>query len=1357
MSDRASTARRFWRAHRVALAVGAAAIAGGAGFAIGPGASWIVDHGADGRKVWRLGTLKIDGVTGSWMGDLHARRVSLQDEAGVWVEADDVALRWRPLDLLRGAFTMDAGSIGALSVIRRPLLEPPTSSTGANYDLHIGALHVERVALAQPVLGAPSTFRFDFGMDRQDQELHRLDVDLMRLDSAGDHAIAHYRHDGAVALHVDVLSEKDGAIARLLGVADDGVRITADGAGDADAGAGQFLADAGPQHIGGGTWMWRATDWRMAGELQLDVLPGLRDLSERVGSTLAVRAGGARHGRFTAHAQTPFITADLAGVLDQQLALTGPARLVAQTNRLSDIAHESPVALGAARFEGTLRHENERFVLAGAFDARDVAVIGRRANFNGPVQAQLDPNRFSLSADLAALSESSPLFANARLRTTLDFNRRTSRFTLSSARLEGDAVAADARGWANRGDGEFDGQWRVRKLDAVFDGLRGEAGGAWRAQSQRVAANRRVWSATFQGQGADVGGSPPIAAQLLGRRPTLDATLRFENDGVTVHHAHVDGDKIRAAAAGRIVHGVANLQLEASGRGPLTIGDATITGVVDATGSLTGDIGRPTLAMDARLAGINAVGVDIVEPVVQFTLAPRGATYAGRGSIQGTVQGQAATAESDLVVASNGVTLPTLRARAGALEASGTAHVGPRGVDAQLALNGRVDNLAPGLTGGVRGSVALSPDSVNFDTQFADATLGDLRLRAATLSGAGPYRAITVRYALRGRLRQAPLAFEGHGVIANEHGVEARLEGTGALAGAAIASRAPAVLRWPQHGMEATFDVALGDGALVGRWSDTGRSVTGEARIEHAPLQPIGAVWGERASGALSGHFLLTSTGAGLSGNADVTFNDARLAGRQRGNLDTHIIAQLQPTRLQATVDAQSSDGLQAHFEADAPVVTSSAPLRVALTPERRGQAQWSVHGPVDALWNLARLENQDLQGVVDGEGRLSFGEGYLSGDGEVSIQNGRFEDKFTGVKMQDLRARVLIHDDGVRIDTFTATDGRGGVLTATGGSANARDGRIEAQLRNFRLIDRPDANAQANGALTLEWQGLESKLSGELNLIEANVNIAARAEAGIPELDVVEINRPGEDYGLDTPKPAPLHPTDIDVRVRADERVFTRGRGVEAEWALDLRLDGTSANPQIFGEARAVRGTLALSGEPFEIQDGVITFNGAAENARVNLTAERVTPDLTARINLAGTATNPDITLSSDPALPEDEILPQVLFGRSVADLSALEAAQLAASLAQLSGQSSFNLMDAARAAVGLDRFSVRQDESGGLLVAGGVYLMRNVYVEVARTGMGQAQTRVEWTLRPKLVLITSFLANGDQRVSVRWRRESN
>jgi translocation and assembly module TamB len=139
----------------------------------------------------------------------------------------------------------------------------------------------------------------------------------------------------------------------------------------------------------------------------------------------------------------------------------------------------------------------------------------------------------------------------------------------------------------------------------------------------------------------------------------------------------------------------------------------------------------------------------------------------------------------------------------------------------------------------------------------------------------------------------------------------------------------------------------------------------------------------------------------------------------------------------------------------------------------------------------------------------------------------------------------------------------------------------------------------------------------------------------------------------------------------------------------------------------------------------------------------------------ITGSAADPEIALSSDPALPEDEILPELLFGRSSRELSGFEAAQMAASLASLAGQSAFDIAGAARSAVNLDRLEFREDESGGFLVSGGKYLTRDVFLEVSRGSLGETSTSVEWQVRPRLYVISSFLDNGDQKLAVRWKHD--
>jgi translocation and assembly module TamB len=1346
--------RRRW----LAAAAGGALLAGGAYVALGPGAGWIVDQTADGVRVWRLGQIQLDGVSGSWIGDLRARRLAIADDDGVWIEAYDVAVRWRPQSLPFGAVRIDAASAAHIVVGRQPALLEPRPSSGVSFDVRISALNVDRITVDEMVYGDAARFTAQLALDYQNRELLGLDAEMRRLDSDSDRLIALYRPDQDYALNVDIESAPGGIIARALGVGDAGLRATADGQGDARAGSAVFAATTGEVQLLGGETQWSADRWSARAQAQIDAMPALATLARRIGPSASLTASGARVGAFQARAETPFLAVELAGELNEDRELVGPARVVATTSRLSQIARESPFELGEARLEGQVRRARGTTAIQGTLDARSVNVFGRTARFTGPVQAALNDQRFTLSGDLRSPDGSPALFANARLRTELAYARERRRFTLDSAQLTGDAIAMDARGWFTRGDGEFSGQWRAHRLQALTGDLAGQASGRWRALS-RPGDNERAWIITADGVGSGVDGDPAVLAQLLGPTPRAEARLRYQNRAFLVEHARLDGARLRAGALGRIAGGEADLSLEASATGPIRLGGAQISGAVDATGRLTGRLARPTLAANAVLSSFSAGGVVVNQPVIDFTLAPSGRGYAGRAAVQGVARALPLNASANVGVTGNALTLTNLDAQWGALAAQGYATFASAGVTADLDVTGSIDGLAPGTTGRLVADVGLTPQRISVSAQIMGARSGELRVRAATLSAAGPYDAIAATFELRGQLRQAPLAFTGTGMLDLAGDTALRIEGRGALDETEIFTRAPMTATWRDGASTASLDIGIGEGVLQAQWRSRGRTLAGSAQVERAPLAPLGAIWGERATGVIDGRLTIANNGRGLSGDANLALTNARLAGRQRGTLDMRIVGDLDPSRLRATVDATSSDGMVARFEADAPVVTSADPIRIALAPERRGRATWEVHGPAATLWAAARLQDQTLDGQLDGEGEISFGAGYLSGAGYVEIVDGRFEDKLTGVRLVDLDARIALDQGGVTIERFTAAGPRGGRLTATGGSANERQGRIAVNVNQMRIADRPDANATASGDLTLQWEGMRSSLTGELNIIEANLDIAASPDAGIPTLNVIEINRPGEFDDVAPERAAARRngSTELAVRVTAPGRVFTRGRGLDAEWALDMRLEGTLDNPQVFGTARAVRGAIMLSGQPFEIDDARIVFPGNPLDARIDLTATRHTANLTAYLRLTGTAQTPEISFTSDPPLPEDEILPQVLFGRSIEDLSGLEAAQLAASLAALSGQGTFDLMDTVRAAAGLDRFNVRQDEAGGFLVAGGVYLTRDVYVEVGRTGTGQAQTGVEWTLRPRLVLITSFLGNGDQRVSLRWRRETD
>ena len=132
-----------------------------------------------------------------------------------------------------------------------------------------------------------------------------------------------------------------------------------------------------------------------------------------------------------------------------------------------------------------------------------------------------------------------------------------------------------------------------------------------------------------------------------------------------------------------------------------------------------------------------------------------------------------------------------------------------------------------------------------------------------------------------------------------------------------------------------------------------------------------------------------------------------------------------------------------------------------------------------------------------------------------------------------------------------------------------------------------------------------------------------------------------------------------------------------------------------------------------------------------MNLVSTTSRASIAVTLTVSGTPTAPKITLTSVPELPQDEILAQLLFSRSVGALSPFEVAQIAAALASLSGVGPGieNPLSRVRQALGLDRLSVGTTASGGAALEAGRFVAPGVYVGTKQgiSGGSQATVRID------------------------------
>ncbi|HVL40702.1 MAG TPA: translocation/assembly module TamB domain-containing protein, partial [Brevundimonas sp.] len=281
--------------------------------------------------------------------------------------------------------------------------------------------------------------------------------------------------------------------------------------------------------------------------------------------------------------------------------------------------------------------------------------------------------------------------------------------------------------------------------------------------------------------------------------------------------------------------------------------------------------------------------------------------------------------------------------------------------------------------------------------------------------------------------------------------------------------------------------------------------------------------------------------------------------------------------------------------------------------------------------------------------------------------------------------------------------------------------------------------------------------LTGEMDIDEARIEANPPGSTGIVRMDVVEINKPGGDVPEEDQNRQRGLQFGLNVGLRSpggDVRVV--GRGLNVEMNVNARVTGTISRPILSGNARVVRGDYDFAGKRFVFdQRGSVSLSTNPELIRLDLSATRDDPALTATIRVTGTAARPEIALTSTPSLPQDEILSQVLFGRSASQLSGFEAAQLAAGVAALAGGGGFDVIGNLRELAGLDRLSFG-GEASGLTVAGGRYISDDVYLEIIGGGESGAAVNVEWQVRRNLTISSKVSGTGEASLSIRWRRQS-
>ncbi len=1315
--------------------------------------------------------VRVVGLNGALSSRATIEEITVADDAGVWLTIRKAELDWNRLALIRGRFSVNALTAQEIEIARAPgkttTDEPASSAETHPFQLpelpvaiEIGELRVDSLSLGQSLIGVAARLSVGGNLKLADGALD-THLDINRLDRQGDKIalVAGFQNDSRqIDLDLTVSEAPGGLISTALNIPDSpAIGLTAKGAGPIT----DFTADIG---------LSSDAVERVSGQVRLR---GIAPSDGAADSGIAFTADlGGDLTPFLPPKIDGFFGTDTRLFVDGRTAPEGALEISKADITADALRLEAQLSLGAggalklAALQGRITPpEGDQVILPIAGGDTSVAAAQVSALFDAK-----SGNLWDLSLTLRQLDAPQLDLERARITAqgTLD--------QTNGPRVQGDLQAAlvgvslsdpalsTAVGDRITLDGQFDygsdqtldlsdfelvGQNYTLGVDALVSGL--ESGLKVDGTATARAADLSRFSdlakldlggqasARIEGAGSPLEGSFDAKLTVAGRdlstgRDDIDPVIAGETDivldarrgadGITIRDLSVNGQTLSAQASGEVTTPDGNLTIDGQAR--VNASDLSIfsglarrplAGAVQAQVDGKGTV--RTLEFDGtadlRTTDIRT-GLDQIDPLLtgQTHVAFDGA----RTSDQIVIR--SATINADAL---NAEVTATIDDPNGQPEVDGKAQVDIPDLSLFSALAGR--RLAGSVSGNLAGTGSRKDDT--FDVQ-GNLDADDIQTGIDL-----------VDQLIRGRTSLKVDA------VHDDQGLNVR---TLKLRGMALSADAAGQVRHGTGGLN--FSAALDD---LGRVSDT---LSGPLKLDgNVTSTPSGFQGNARLKGPDNSYAALVGT-VDQNGSADLDF-DAKFTNIER-------FAPEFPGTIAATGNARRASG-QWTIDAKA---TGPADINSTVKgtfDETSGNADIAAQGGINlGIANIFITPNK-IEGTAKFDLALKGQPSLDSLSGSITTSGTSLALPGAGQTITDIGGSVDLSQSRATISMRGGTRAGGGfVVSGPVDLTPPFNAQITTAINDLVLTDNLLYKTILNGQIALTGALVgNSSVSGQITFGDTNINLAA-ASGAVGAAPIPEIEHLGESSAsLETRMRANLVQTkeekknnsriSLDVGLLAPKAIFVRGRGVNAELGGAIFLRGTTAAVIPSGQIELIRGNFDILGRRLALTKGLVTLQGDL-TPYVEFESTASTSDGTATIEIAGPLDAPEVNVFSDPERPAEEALAILLFGNRFSQLSPFVIAQMAASLAQLSGAGG-DSTKGVRDATGLDTVDVGSTAGGGGSLGAGAYLSDELYTDFTVNTEGDTEVNLNLDLTDNFTVRGTVDGKGDTGVGIFFERD--
>ncbi|MDQ6809433.1 MAG: translocation/assembly module TamB domain-containing protein, partial [Verrucomicrobiota bacterium] len=408
-------------------------------------------------------------------------------------------------------------------------------------------------------------------------------------------------------------------------------------------------------------------------------------------------------------------------------------------------------------------------------------------------------------------------------------------------------------------------------------------------------------------------------------------------------------------------------------------------------------------------------------------------------------------------------------------------------------------------------------------------------------------------------------------------------------------------------------------------------------------------------SGLLNVKIDAKGTLADLSGRLEVQARELRSE-----------VAKLEPATFELSATLQSNQlaiaGKFQQAKIQPVAITANLPLNVAqIVRDKKFDENTPLTAKVQMPRSSVNFARQFVPAITQLDGDMALdvnvsgtvAKPVLSGAGDISVNVARFANP-TLPALTGFKSRLTFAGDTL---TFERFDGQlAGGPFRIGGRVSFP--KLTEPMLDFQL--KADSVLVArNDSLTARADA-DVRVTGPLKAASVTGNVALTNSQFLKNIDLIPIGLPGrpapqppaEAPNLSFPNP-PIRDWKFDVAIKTKDPFLIRGNLANGGAIVDLHLTGTGLHPGLEGQVRLENVEATLPFSRLQITQGFLYFDPSDSlNPKVDLQGTSLIRDYTIHVYVYGTTPAPEVVFTSEPPLPQEEIISLLATGTTREEL---------------------------------------------------------------------------------------------------------